>query len=81
MLYEMVAGRLPFEGERQEAITYGITNEEPEPVTALRAGLPLELEWIIGKALAKDRQLDSYPSIPSGESKAPVSHSFLSSGR
>ncbi len=56
VLYEMIAGRLPFAGERQEAVLYGITSEEPEPVTAQRAGLPLELEWIIGKALAKDRE-------------------------
>ncbi len=56
VLYEMVAGRLPFEGERQEAVLYGISNEEQEPVTALRAGLPIELEWIVGKALAKDRE-------------------------
>jgi serine/threonine protein kinase/Tol biopolymer transport system component len=56
VLYEMVAGRLPFGGERQEAVLYGITNEDPEPVTAQRAGLPMELEWIIGKALAKDRE-------------------------
>ena len=54
VLYEMVTGRLPFEGERQEAVLYKIGSEEPEPVTALRAGLPMELEWIIGKALAKD---------------------------
>jgi serine/threonine-protein kinase len=53
VLYEMVTGRLPFQGERQEAVLYGITNEEPEPVTALRAGLPMELERIIGKCLAK----------------------------
>ena len=55
VLYEMVTGRLPFEGERQEAVLYGITNEEPEPVTALRAGLPMDLEWIISKVLAKNR--------------------------
>jgi len=55
VLYEMVTGRLPFEAERQEAVLYKIGSEEPEPVTALRAGLPMELEWIIGKALAKDR--------------------------
>jgi serine/threonine protein kinase/WD40 repeat protein len=55
VLYEMVTGRLPFEGERQEAVLYKIGSEEPEPVTALRAGLPMELEWIVGKALAKDR--------------------------
>ena len=55
VLYEMVTGQQPFGGERQEAVLYGISNEEPEPVTALRAGLPMELERIIGKALAKDR--------------------------
>ena len=53
VIYEMVTGRLPFEGERQEAVLYAIGNEEPEPITALRAGLPMELEWIVGKALAK----------------------------
>ena len=54
VIYEMVTGRLPFEGERQEAVLYAIANEEPEPITALRAGLPMDLEWIVGKALAKD---------------------------
>jgi len=60
VLYEMVAGRLPFAGERQEAVLYGIADEEPEPVTAQRAGLRMELAWIIGNALAKDR--DDRPS-------------------
>ena len=54
VLYEMVTGRLPFEAERQEAVLFKIGSEEPEPVTALRAGLPMELEWIVGKCLAKD---------------------------
>ena len=54
VIYEMVTGRLPFAGERQEAVLYAIPNQEPEPITALRAGLPMELEWIVGKALAKD---------------------------
>ena len=54
VIYEMVTGTLPFERERLEAVLYAIGNEEPEPVTALRAGLPMELEWIVGKALAKD---------------------------
>ncbi len=53
VLYEMVTARLPFEGERQEAVLFKISSDEPEPVTALRAGLPMELEWIVGKALAK----------------------------
>ncbi len=54
VIYEMVTGTLPFDRERLEAVLYAIGNEEPEPVTALRAGLPMELEWIVGKALAKD---------------------------
>ncbi len=43
VIYEMVTGRLPFAGERQEAVLYAIGNEDPEPITALRAGLPIEL--------------------------------------
>ena len=54
VIYEMVTGQLPFAGERQEAVLYAIGNEEPEPITALRAGLPMDLEWIVSKALAKD---------------------------
>ncbi len=53
VIYEMVTGRLPFKGERQEAVLYAIGHEDPEPITALRAGLPMELEFIVGKALAK----------------------------
>ena len=53
VIYEMVTGRLPFKGERQEAVLYAISQEDPEPITALRAGLPMQLESIVGKALAK----------------------------
>ena len=62
VIYEMVTGRLPFEGERQEAVLYAIGNEEPEPITALRAGLPMELERIVAKSLAKDRE-DRYQHV------------------
>ena len=50
----MVTGRLPFKGDYEQVVAYNILNEEPEPITALRAGVPMELEWIVGKALAKD---------------------------
>ena len=53
VIYKMVTGRLPFEGERQEAVLYAIGNEEPEPPTALRSRVPLELDRIVEKALAK----------------------------
>ena len=53
VIYEMATGRLPFEGERQEAVLYAIANEEPELPTALRSRVPLELDRIVEKALAK----------------------------
>jgi len=54
VLYEMLAGQLPFKGEYEQAVIYSILNEEPEPLTALRTGVPLELERIVIKALVKD---------------------------
>ena len=53
VIYQMVTGRLPFEGEREQAVLYAIASEEPEPPTALRSGVPLELDRIVSKAMAK----------------------------
>ncbi len=52
LLYEMVAGRVPFEG-RHEAVLLAIIHEQHQPITAVRAGVPLELDRIVGMALAK----------------------------
>lgn len=54
VLYEMITGQLPFKGEYEQAVMYSIMNEEPEPVTSIRSGVPLELERILSKALRKD---------------------------
>ncbi len=54
VLYEMVSGLLPFQGESQHAISYGIVNLQPEPLTALRIRVPVELDRIVGKMLAKN---------------------------
>jgi non-specific serine/threonine protein kinase len=54
VLYEMITGQLPFKGEYEAAVFYSIMNEQPEPLTALRTGVPMELERIINKALSKD---------------------------
>jgi non-specific serine/threonine protein kinase len=53
VLYEMVTGRLPFKGEHEPAVVYSIMNEDPDPATAIRTGVPMELERIIGKCMAK----------------------------
>ena len=54
VLYEMVTGQQPFRGDYDKAIMYSILNEEPEPMTALRTGVPMELEIVVNKCLAKD---------------------------
>ncbi|MCX5752805.1 MAG: protein kinase [Candidatus Krumholzibacteria bacterium] len=53
-IYEMVAGRTPFKGDYEQAVLYSILNEAPEPLTAVRAGVPMELDRIVAKALAKN---------------------------
>ncbi len=55
VLYEMLTGGLAFKGEYNEAIIYAILHENPKPVTALRSGIPMEVERIIDKCLEKDR--------------------------
>ncbi len=37
----------------EQAVLYAIASEQPEPITALRVGIPTELDRIVGKALAK----------------------------
>jgi serine/threonine protein kinase/tetratricopeptide (TPR) repeat protein len=54
VLYEMLTGQLPFRGDYDQAVTYSILNEQPEPVTSLRTGVPMELERIVNKCLQKD---------------------------
>ena len=53
VLYEMVAGQKPFQGDFDQAIVYSIMNEPAEPLTAVRTGVPKELERIVNKCLAK----------------------------
>ncbi len=53
MLYEVVSGRLPFPAEYEQALFYAILNEDSEPLTAIRSGVPMELERIVNKCLSK----------------------------
>jgi serine/threonine protein kinase len=53
VLYEMITGQLPFQSDYEQALIYSILNEQPEPMTRLRTGIPKELERIVNKAMAK----------------------------
>jgi serine/threonine protein kinase/tetratricopeptide (TPR) repeat protein len=53
LLYEMITGRLPFRGKHEHAVLYSVLNEQPEPITALRTDVPVDLERVVDKAMAK----------------------------
>lgn len=53
VLYEMFTGIHPFRAEYYHAQLYSIMSEDPEPITKIDPDLPVELEWIISKALEK----------------------------
>ncbi|MDA1234148.1 MAG: protein kinase [Acidobacteria bacterium] len=55
VLHEMVSGQRPFKGEYDQALLYEICHEEPAALTGLRTGVPIELELLASKCLAKDR--------------------------
>ncbi|MDA0379532.1 MAG: protein kinase, partial [Bacteroidetes bacterium] len=61
LLYQLIAGKLPFGGDYEQAVTYSILNGDPTPLTAIRTGVPMGLEWVVSKLLAKKAD-DRYQS-------------------
>jgi len=55
VLYEMVTGQKPFEGQTPTDVIISIAEREPAQLTTHRPKAPTELERIVAKALAKDR--------------------------
>jgi eukaryotic-like serine/threonine-protein kinase len=56
VLYEMVAGRAPFEGGTPSDVLSLILQREPVPLVRYSPEVPTELERIVRKALHKDRE-------------------------
>jgi serine/threonine protein kinase len=55
VLYEMISGRVPFEGETPTDIVVGIVQKDQLPLAEAVPTLPTELDRIARKALRKDR--------------------------
>ena len=55
VLYEMVAGRVPFEGPSSTDILAAILDHEPDALARFEPHVPAELHRIVTKALRKDR--------------------------
>jgi tetratricopeptide (TPR) repeat protein len=62
VIYELVAGRTPFEGETSTDVIVAITQKEPLPLVRFAPNVPAELDWIVTKALRKDRD-ERYQTI------------------
>ncbi len=62
MIYEMAAGRQPFEGETASDVMSLILQKEPLPLTHSLPEVPGELERIVRKALRKDKE-ERYQTI------------------
>lgn len=55
VLYEMIAGRAPFEGPTPSHVIVSILEKDPPPLSRYLTDVPEALEWIVTKALTKDR--------------------------
>jgi len=62
VIYEMLTGQRPFKSEYETALVYSILNEDPEPPTGLRTGVPMALENMVFKCLEKEPP-ERYQSI------------------
>ena len=56
VLYEMVAGRRPFEGPTISDMIVSILERQPPTLATYQREIPEALEWIVSKALRKDRE-------------------------
>ncbi len=56
VIYEMVSGRMPFEGPTTSDVIGLILHREPLPLARYGPEIPAELDRIVTKALEKDRE-------------------------
>ncbi len=54
VLYTILTGYRPFQGNSALTVSYKVVNRDPIPVTVLETELPPALDYIISRAMAKD---------------------------
>ncbi len=57
VMYEMLTGKLPFDGENPVSVAIMHLNSEPVPIKDINIAVPLELSQIVKKAMARDISL------------------------
>jgi eukaryotic-like serine/threonine-protein kinase len=61
VLYEMLTGHRPFQGDSQLSTMAAILRDTPESVVAVRSGVPADIERVLKRCLEKNREA-RYPS-------------------
>src|SRR5580698_3402621 len=56
ILYAMVTGHSPFQGDSATTVSFKVANREPVAASALDLSLPRELDEVISRAMSKDRE-------------------------
>ena len=56
VIYEMLAGRVPFDGPTASDLIVAILDREPSPLVLRVPGIPAELQKTIHKALSKEKE-------------------------
>ncbi len=54
LLYEMLAGKRPFDRESTAETMAAIIRETPPPLVEVKAALPVQVQWIVDRCLAKE---------------------------
>jgi eukaryotic-like serine/threonine-protein kinase len=82
VMYETLAGHLPFSNEYDAALMYSILNEQPEPIETYQTAISPDLKNVINRCLEKDpeKRFPSFDHIlsqltsPRGTAAAPQEH-------
>ena len=53
-LYQLLSGKLPFEGESMAQLMFKIANEPPTPITSINPAVPASVVAFLDRAMAKD---------------------------
>ena len=54
VFYELLTGRIPFDGDHEAAVMYQIVNADPKPVSEFRSDVPTPTQRVVDKALQKN---------------------------
>ena len=62
VMYELLAGERPFQGEDRTAVLNAIERQDPRPIRTVNPALPQAIEGIVARALKKGKT-DRYPRM------------------